>query len=84
MTQLDDIHSHKEKLHNTCKIKVNQDADTLIALIDELAERATNIQGHGLAMFMQTRQEFIGKVEQLRKEYTILLSPEVSSIFLCS
>ena len=84
MTNLDDINLYKEKLHSSCKDKVNQDADALIALIDELAERATNIQGQGLSMFMQTRQDFINKVEQLRNEYVILLSPDPSSIFLCS
>ncbi len=84
MTNLDDVHSLKEKIHTTCKTKVNRDADALLAMIDELAERATSIQGQGLSLFMQTREEFINKVEQLREEYTILLSPASSSMFLCS
>ena len=84
MTNIDDVHTLKEKIHVTCKTKVNRDADALLALIDELAERATSIQGQGLSLFMQTREEFINKVEMLREEYIILLSPDTSSVFLCS
>ncbi len=84
MTNIDDVHTLKEKIHVTCKTKVNRDADALLALIDELAERATSIQGQGLSLFMQTREEFINKVEQLREEYTVLLAPASSSMFLCS
>lgn len=84
MIKLDDVHALKTQLHSTCRIKINNDADALIALIDELAERATCIQGQGLSHFMQTRKEFIAKVEALRGEYTTLLCPDESSPFAIS
>ena len=80
----DDVQILKEKLHISCKSKVNKDADILLAMIDELAERATSIHGQGLTLFMQTREEFINKVEHMREDYLTLLSPDTSSPFLCS
>lgn len=81
MNHVDDVCALKTKIHSTYKTKINEDADAIIALIDELAERATCIQGQGLSHFMHTRKEFICKVELLRSEYMLLLCPDESSTF---
>lgn len=68
-----EVFDSRRKIKQSLRNKVNDDADCLNCLVDELAERATNIQGQGLTMFLQTRKDFISKVESLRSEYVALL-----------
>lgn len=73
MQYMEEVYENRKKIKQSLRNKVNDDADCLNILVDELAERATNIQGQGLTLFLQTRKDFIFKVEELRSEYIALL-----------
>ena len=73
MNYIQEAQTHKLKLITAMQNKVNEDADGLKLMIDDLAERATDMQGQGLILFIQTRNQFLTKVETLRREYTLLL-----------
>jgi hypothetical protein len=76
MQYMEEVYENRKKIRQSLRNKVNDDADCLNVLVDELAERATNIQGQGLTLFLQTRKDFIFKVEELRSEYIALFGVE--------
>lgn len=78
MQYMEEVYENRKKIKQSLRNKVNDDADCLNILVDELAERATNIQGQGLTLFLQTRKDFIFKVEELRSEYIALLGVDDS------
>jgi hypothetical protein len=73
MKYIEEVKIHKHRLIMSMRNKVNEDADCLSSLVDELAESASNPQGQGLILFLQTRTNFINKVEELRSQYINLL-----------
>lgn len=78
--QIHEIYEHRRSIINNMREKVELDADNLLAMVDELSERATNMRGQGLTSFLQTREEFMRYVERLREEYIELLCTNYISV----
>ena len=73
MDHMKEVFDSRNKIKQSLSNKVNSDADYLTYMVDELSERATDTKGQGMTLFLQTRKDFIHKVESLRSEYLTLL-----------
>ena len=66
----------QQNIKNEMLLKLRSDTCMLKQLADEMAECATNIQGQGYVVILQSREKFLSELDRLSVEYTMLIDPE--------
>lgn len=76
---MESLKTQQDQIKRHLISKITNDISMIKNLADDMAESATNIQGQGYLMFVQSREKFLSELDRVTEEYCALISPEKPS-----
>lgn len=73
---ISELKQQRDNINNSLLKKLLEDKILIRTLADNMAEAATNIQGQGYSVFLNSREIFLSEIDRMSSEYSSFVRSE--------